>query len=211
LSTIDKSADNKFVKRRVAIMISGRGSNMQALINAASDENFPAQIVGVIASSPDAKGLEFARQNHIPTAINVLKDFQNKSLADQAVSKILQEWQTEIICLAGFMRILGSKFTRQWHKKTINIHPSLLPKYKGLNTHRRAIEAGDKIHGCTVHFVIDELDAGAIIEQIEVPVLPDDSEESLTERVLNQEHILYPRALEKVALKKIAGTKADIN
>ncbi len=172
---------------------------MLSLIKAAEHKDFPAKIVGVISSNPDAAGLKIAKDHGIKTAINELKTFPNKAKADLELTKILQSWQTQIICLAGFMRILGDDFTEQWHKKTINIHPSLLPKYKGLNTHQRALDAGDKVHGCTVHFVISELDAGAIIEQSEVKIRPDDDAYNLAQRVLIKEHILYPKVLAKLA------------
>lgn len=174
---------------------------MLSLIKAAEHEDFPAIIVGVISSNPDAPGLEIAKNYRLKTAINELKTFSNKSKADLELTKILQNWQAQIICLAGFMRILGDDFTKQWHKKAINIHPSLLPKYKGLNTHQRALDANDKTHGCTVHFVISKLDAGAIIEQSEVEILPDDDAETLAQRILIEEHILYPKALAKLAAK----------
>ncbi len=193
------SQKDKKNTKKVVILISGRGSNMLSLIKAAEHKDFPAKIVGVISSNPDATGLEIAKTHGIKTAINDLKTFSNKAKADLELMKVLQSWQAQIICLAGFMRILGDDFTKQWHKKTINIHPSLLPKYKGLNTHQRALDAGDKTHGCTVHFVISELDAGAIIVQSEVDILPDDDAETLARRVLMAEHILYPKVLAKLA------------
>jgi len=174
---------------------------MLSLIKAAERKDFPARIVGVISSNPDAPGLKIAKNYGIKTAINELKTYPDKAKADLELTKILQNWQAQIICLAGFMRILGDDFTGQWHKKTINIHPSLLPKYKGLNTHQRALDANDTTHGCTVHFVISELDAGAIIEQSEVEILPDDNAETLAKRVLIAEHILYPKVLAKLAAK----------
>ncbi|MCF6327632.1 MAG: phosphoribosylglycinamide formyltransferase [Devosiaceae bacterium] len=195
------TSQNTKNKKNVVILISGRGSNMLSLIKAAEHKDFPAKIAGVISSDPDAAGLKIAKNHGIKTAINELKTYPDKTSADRELTKVLQKWQAQIICLAGFMRILGDDFTEQWHKKTINIHPSLLPKYKGLNTHQRAIDANDKTHGCTVHFVISELDAGAIIEQTEVEILPDDDAQSLAQRVLIEEHILYPKVLAKLAAK----------
>jgi len=184
-------------------MISGRGSNMLSLIKAASAKNFPAEIVGVIASSPDAAGLQAARENDIPTAINSLKTYSDKAHADRAISEVLQDWRTDIICLAGFMRILSAEFVLAWEGKLINIHPSLLPKYKGLNTHRRALAAKENEHGCSVHFVVPELDAGPVIAQMCVPIHSNDCEETLAEQVLKAEHILYPRALDVMAQGKV--------
>ncbi len=186
-------------KKRVAILISGRGSNMAALVKAAQAEDYPAQIVGVISNNPLALGLEFAKFHNIPTAVHQLKSHPNKQLADQAITATLQNWQANIVCLAGFMRILSDDFADQWQGKLINIHPSLLPKYKGLNTHQRALDAGDKTHGCTVHHVVPELDAGPIIMQSEISILPDDTALSLEQRLLAVEHKLYPAALASLA------------
>ncbi len=186
------------MKRNVAILISGRGSNMNALIAAAGRPDYPARIVGVISNRVNAPGLEAARNHGIPTAVHVLADHDSKTATDAAITKTLEGWNTQIVCLAGFMRILGDEFTRRWQNRLINIHPSLLPRFKGLDTHRRALEAGEKLHGCSVHFVIPELDAGPVIAQSKVPVLPGDTARSLEERVLRAEHDLYPRALEKL-------------
>lgn len=187
------------IKKNVAVLISGRGSNMSALVKATQANDYPAKIVGVISNSPLALGLEFAKYHNIPTAVHQLKSHTNKNLADQAITDTLNDWQTDIVCLAGFMRILSDNFVNHWQGKLINIHPSLLPKYKGLNTHQRALDAKDKTHGCTVHHVVPELDAGPIIMQSEISILPDDTALSLEQRLLNVEHELYPAALAKLA------------
>ncbi len=192
-------------KKRVAILISGRGSNMSALIEATKNPDYPAQIVGVISNTPAAPGLAIASRHNLPTAVHQLKSYADKNATDAAITATLKSWQTDIVCLAGFMRILSDEFAHQWHNRLINIHPSLLPRYKGLNTHRRALEAKDKVHGCSVHHVVAELDAGPVILQHEVPVLPDDTEETLEQRVLIAEHQLYPKAL--VALIEQTGSR----
>lgn len=193
-------------KRRVGILISGRGSNMQALIRAAEQDDYPARIVGVISNRADAEGLPFAQQAGVPTAVLPLREFSDRAAADAAMTRQLEDWGAEIICLAGFMRILSPEFANHWLGRSINIHPSLLPKFKGLDTHHRAIEAGETRHGCTVHFVVPELDAGPIIGQAEVPVLDNDDAPTLAARVLAEEHRLYPEALRKLALGEVSLT-----
>ncbi len=190
-------------KKRIAIFISGRGSNMEQLIKASKAPDYPAEIIGVISNKEDAKGLEFAKRQQINTAIISPKDYQNKKETDLAISKKLKEWEIDIICLAGYMRLLGREFCKKWRGKIINIHPSLLPAYKGLNTHQRALEAGESEHGCTVHFVTEKMDDGPIIAQAIVPIMLDDDEETLSKRVLMAEHKLYPMALKQVALDQI--------
>lgn len=190
-------------QKRVGILISGRGSNMRALIEAAQLADFPAEIVGVISNRASAEGLAFAAQAGIATAVLPLKDFADKSAADAAITATLEEWRVEVVCLAGFMRILTAEFATHWLGRAINIHPSLLPKFKGLDTHRRAIAAGENCHGCSVHFVVPELDAGPVIAQAEVPVLPGDDAATLAARVLAEEHRLYPAALRKLALGEV--------
>jgi len=187
-------------KKRVAILISGRGSNMSALIKAASKDDYPAKIVGVISNRAGAPGLEIARSENLPTAIHQLKNFPDKNACDAAISKTLFDWRVDIVCLAGFMRILSADFAKTWQGKLINIHPSLLPKFKGLDTHQRVLDAGEKEHGCSVHFVVPELDAGPVIAQSKIAVLPNDTAKTLEARVLNQEHKTYPHALEQLAL-----------
>ncbi|VAW15292.1 Phosphoribosylglycinamide formyltransferase [hydrothermal vent metagenome] len=187
-------------KKRVAILISGRGSNMSALIRAAKQPGFPAEIAGIISNKASAAGLEIAQNENLPTAIHQLKNFAGKDACDAAITKTLLEWQVDIVCLAGFMRILSARFTRHWQGKLINIHPSLLPKFKGLDTHQRALEAGESKHGCSVHFVVPELDAGPVIARSVIDVLPDDTPDTLAARILVEEHKTYPKALEQLAL-----------
>jgi phosphoribosylglycinamide formyltransferase 1 len=186
-------------RKRVAILISGRGSNMAALIEAANRYGFPAEIVAVIANRPDAGGLSFAAANGIATAILDHKLFASREEFDAALGKMLDAMKVEIVCLAGFMRVLTDGFVQKWTGRMINIHPSLLPEFRGLDTHARALKAGVKKHGCTVHFVVPELDAGPIILQAEVPVQDGDTEETLARRVLAEEHKIYPVALKMLA------------
>jgi len=187
------------MKKRVAILISGRGSNMRALIEAAKAKDYPAEIALVISNVAGAGGLDFARQHGIATEVIEHKKFPSREIFDNAMDVALSRANTEIVCLAGFMRLLSPRFVEKWRGRMINIHPSLLPAYKGLHTHQRAIEAGEKFAGCTVHFVTPELDDGPTILQAKVPVLPGDSEETLAARVLEQEHKIYPQALRLVA------------
>ena len=187
---------------KVGVLISGRGSNLQALIDACATPHFPAQIVGVISNKADAYGLERAKKANIPTAVISHKDYSSREEFDCAVHAQLLQMGAEFVCLAGFMRLISPWFVAQWPQKMINIHPSLLPAFKGAHSHRDALAAGAKIHGCTAHYVTDEMDAGPIILQASVPVLAGDTEETLAARVLEQEHILYPAALKKIALNK---------
>jgi len=186
-------------RRRTAILISGRGTNMAALIEAARDPSYPAEIVLVISNIPTAKGLETATAAGIKSLAISHKDYSNKSMFEAALSHALNEAKIELICLAGFMRVLSADFVSRWTGRILNIHPSLLPAYRGLDTHKRALADGAKEHGCTVHFVVPELDAGPIVAQAIVPVLDGDTEESLSARVLIAENRLYPEALAKVA------------
>ena len=181
--------------RRVAVLISGRGSNMGSLIEAASAPGFPAEIALVLSNRPDAAGLERARAAGIATAIVDHRTHPSRESFEQAMDAALAGHGIEFICLAGFMRVLTEGFVERWAGRMINIHPSLLPLFRGVHTHRRALEEGVLIHGCTVHFVVPELDAGPIIAQAAVPVIPGDTEESLAARILVQEHRLYPQAL----------------
>ncbi len=186
-------------KRRVGILISGRGSNMAALIEAARVPDYPAEIVVVISNEPDAAGLTFASSHGVPTATVNHRDFASRDAFADGLEAKLREAKVEIVCLAGFMRLLATSFVERWRGRMINIHPSLLPAFKGLNTHARALHAGAKTHGCTVHYVEPELDSGPIILQAEVPVLPGDDEAKLAARVLKEEHRIYPAALRMVA------------
>jgi phosphoribosylglycinamide formyltransferase-1 len=182
-------------RRRVAILISGRGSNMVSLIEAARAADFPAEIALVLSNRPDAAGLDRAREAGIATCVIDHKAHPTREDFEQAMDAALASHDIAFICLAGFMRVLTDWFVERWAGRMINIHPSLLPLYRGTHTHRRALEDGVLVHGCTVHFVVPELDAGPIIAQAVVPVVPGDMEESLATRVIVQEHRLYPRAL----------------
>jgi phosphoribosylglycinamide formyltransferase-1 len=185
-------------RRRVAILISGRGSNMASLIDAARAENFPAEIALVLSNRPDAEGLARAKDAGIATLAIDHKAYPDRESFDRALDAALNEHDIAFICLAGFMRVLSDWFVERWAGKMINIHPSLLPLYRGTQTHRRALADGVLVHGCTVHFVVPELDAGPIIAQAVVPVVPGDTEESLAARVIVQEHRLYPQALRMI-------------
>jgi phosphoribosylglycinamide formyltransferase-1 len=187
------------VKRRVAILISGRGSNMTALIEAARHPAYPAEIVGVFSNKADAPGLAFAEAASIPTAVRSHKDFATREDFDAEIQAILDGWNTEIVCLAGFMRIFSSGFATRWTGKMLNIHPSLLPLFKGLKPQQQALDAGVTESGCTVHWVIPDLDDGPTILQRSVPVLPGDTADTLATRILVEEHKAYPEALAMVA------------
>ena len=186
-------------KRPVAVLISGRGSNLQALIDATRDPAHAADVVLVISNEPDAAGLSRAAASAIATDVVSHRDFAGRPDFEAALTARLESADAEIVCLAGFMRVLSEGFVERWRDRLINIHPSLLPAFPGLDTHARGLEAGVKVHGCTVHFVRAEVDAGPIIGQAVVPVLPEDTEASLAERVLAAEHRLYPRCLDLVA------------
>lgn len=187
-------------RTRTAILISGRGSNMVALIEAAKAADFPAEIVLVAANLPDAGGLERARAAGIATASVDHRPFgKDREAFERALDDVLRVNQVELVALAGFMRVLTPWFVSRWQGRLLNIHPSLLPEFRGTHTHARALEAGVAEHGCTVHFVVPELDAGPTILQATVPVLPGDDEAKLSARVLEQEHAIYPRALALVA------------
>ncbi|CAN0602430.1 unnamed protein product, partial [Ectocarpus sp. 12 AP-2014] len=176
------------MKRRVAILISGRGSNMQALVEAAKAPDFPVEVVLVLSNRPDAAGLVWAEGQGIATFVVDHKRFKKDRQAfEKAIQVELDKARVELVCLAGFMRLLTPWFIDQWHNRLINIHPSLLPSFKGLDTHARALEAGVKLHGCTVHFVRPDMDSGPIIAQKAVPVRDDDDPDSLAERVLAAE------------------------
>lgn len=186
-------------KRRVAVLISGRGSNMASLIEAAKAPGYPAEIVLVVSNIPNAAGLHRAEAAGVATAVIDHKTFPEREAFERALDRELAAHGAGLVCLAGFMRILTPWFINRWIGRMLNIHPSLLPLFKGLHTHRRALEEGVRIHGCTVHFVTPELDSGPIVAQAAVPVLPADTEETLSARVLAQEHRLYPLGLALVA------------
>ena len=190
------------MKKRVAILISGRGSNMTALIKAAEAKDYPAEIALVVSNRPDAAGLDHARSSGIPTAvIDHTKFGGGRETFEHALDRQLREQRIDLVCLAGFMRLLTPWFVNRWSGRMLNIHPSLLPQFKGLHTHRRALEAGVKRHGATVHFVVAEMDAGPIVMQDSVAVHENDTVETLAARVLELEHQIYPRALRAVALE----------
>lgn len=182
-------------KRRVGVLISGRGSNMMALIEAAKDVDFPAEIALVVSNRPEAAGIAYARDNGVRSAVVIDRGFPTREQFEKALDQTLRDAHVELVCLAGFMRILTPWFVERWMGRMINIHPSLLPSYKGLHTHERALADGVRIHGCSVHFVVPELDAGPIIAQAAVPVEPGDDAQTLAARVLEQEHRVYPAAL----------------
>jgi phosphoribosylglycinamide formyltransferase-1 len=185
-------------RRRVAILISGRGSNMVSLIEAACAPGFPAEIALVLSNRPDAGGLERAREAGLATVAVDHKEYPAREAFEQAMDDAMRSHGIDFICLAGFMRVLTDWFVERWSGRMVNIHPSLLPLFRGTHTHRRALEEGMLVHGCTLHFVVPELDAGPIIAQAVVPVVPGDTEESLAARVIVQEHRLYPQALRMI-------------
>jgi phosphoribosylglycinamide formyltransferase-1 len=187
-------------RKRVAVLISGRGSNMAALIEAAKTNDYPAAIALVVSNIPGAGGLATARAAGIATeVVDHTKYGKDRVAFERALQAVLEQHRIDIVCLAGFMRLLTPWFVGQWQGRLLNIHPALLPAFKGLDTHKRALEAGAKIHGATVHFVVPEMDAGPIIAQGAVMVRADDTEASLAARVLAIEHKIYPLALKLVA------------
>ncbi|MFI5410004.1 phosphoribosylglycinamide formyltransferase [Kaistia sp. UC242_56] len=186
-------------RKRVAILISGRGSNMTALIEAAADPEFPAEIALVLSNRADAGGLARAAEAGIATAVIDHKAYGSRAEFDAAMDARLRAEAIDLVCLAGFMRLLTDGFCEGWRDRMINIHPSLLPLFPGLHTHERAIEAGMRLHGCTVHFVRAQMDSGPIIGQAAVPIALDDTPDMLSKRVLTAEHQLYPLALALVA------------
>jgi phosphoribosylglycinamide formyltransferase-1 len=197
---------------KVGVLISGRGSNLQALLDACADPAFPAEIVLVVSNNRDALGLERAQRAGVPTEIVPHRDFPSREAFDAALDTALRRAGVELVCLAGFMRLLTDRFVTAWHDRMINIHPALLPAFKGLHTHERALAAGVKLHGCTVHVVRPAMDEGPVIVQAAVPVLPDDTAETLAARVLEAEHRAYPLALRLVAegRVRIEGERAIV-
>ena len=186
-------------KVRTAILISGRGSNMQALVEAAQTDDYPAEIVLIASNRPDAAGLDWAKARGLPTLAIDHKNYANREAFEEVLQKALASAKTELVALAGFMRLMTADFVEHWRDRMINIHPSLLPNFKGLHTHERALDAGVKIAGCTVHFVRPKMDEGPIIGQAAVPVLSGDDPDTLAARVLAAEHRLYPASLKLVA------------
>ncbi len=185
--------------KNIVILISGRGSNLQALLKA----RLPCRIAAVISNRADAEGLAIAKMHGIPTEVVAHRDYMDRDSFDTALAKIIDGYQPDIIALAGFMRILTATFVTRYHGRLINIHPSLLPAYSGLDTHARALRDGVKIHGCTVHFVTPDLDHGPIIIQAAVPVLRDDTEQALAARVLREEHRIYAQAIRWLCKDKV--------
>ena len=181
--------------KHIVILVSGRGSNMEAIVRACAAEGWAARVVAVISNRPDAAGLEFARQHGIATAVVDHQGLESREDFDAELARVVESFAPDVIALAGFMRILTDGFVERFEGKLVNVHPSLLPAFTGLHTHRRAIEAGCKLAGATVHFVTPTLDHGPIIAQAVVPVLPGDTPETLSARVLDREHVLYPRAV----------------
>jgi len=200
------------MKKRVAALISGRGSNMTSLIAAAKDPAFPAEIALVLSNRPDAAGLETARKEGIAAVALDHKAYASREEFERAMQRVLDEHKIDIVCLAGFMRLLTPWFVEQWSGKMLNIHPAILPLYKGLHTHERALADGVKLHGATVHFVVPGMDEGPIIAQAVVPVLSNDTPDTLGARVLVQEHKLYPLALKLLASDRLSvdGTRVLI-
>ncbi len=184
---------------KVAVLISGRGSNLQALINATAGDDFPAEIVLVLSNKAEAAGLERAEEAGIATAVLSPKDYEDREAFDAAMTDAIEAAGAEFICLAGFMRLLSDTFVKRWRDRCINIHPSLLPAFKGLHVHERVLESGVRFSGCSVHFLRPSMDEGPIIAQAVVPVLPDDTADTLAARTLEQEHIIYPMALRLIA------------
>jgi phosphoribosylglycinamide formyltransferase 1 len=188
-------------KVKTAVLISGKGSNMKNLIKSCKKTEYPAEICLVISNNPEAEGLKFAQKENIPTFIVNHNDFPQREDFDKKISQIIDNHNCQLICLAGFMRLLSKWFVEKWFNKIINIHPSYLPNFKGANAVRDAINAKAKFSGCTVHFVRTEMDCGPIIKQQKVNILENETESSLKKRILEQEHSIYPIALAEVCKK----------
>jgi phosphoribosylglycinamide formyltransferase-1 len=180
---------------------------MSALIEAAKAPDYPAEIVGVLSNRAAAAGLAVAATEGIATASLAQSKFPSRDMFEDVMTQILESWDVDLVCLAGFMRVLGEDFVNRWEGRMINIHPSLLPLYRGLHTHERALADGAKVHGCTVHFVTPGLDEGAPILQAEVPVLPGDTPDTLAARILIEEHRIYPEALRMLASGELTATR----
>jgi len=187
----------------IVVLVSGGGSNLQAIIDQIAEGTLNARICAVISNKADAYGIERARKANIPTELIDHSQYDSRETFDAVLTTSIEKYQPKLVVLAGFMRILSDKFVNHFYGKMINIHPSLLPKYRGLHTHKRALEAGDKEHGLSIHFVSTKLDGGPIILQKSVPVYPDDSEDSLAQRVLVQEHLAYPEVIQWFAEKHL--------
>lgn len=181
--------------KRIVVLISGKGSNMQAIVRQCAQEGWPAEVVGVVSNRADAGGLVYARERGLATAVIDHRAYANRPSFDEALAQAIDTFKPDLVVLAGFMRILGPAFVHRYANRLLNIHPSLLPAFPGLNTHQRAIEAGCKVAGATVHFVTAELDHGPIVMQSVVPVRGDDDAHTLAERVLRTEHVIYPQSV----------------
>lgn len=191
---------------RIVVLISGSGTNLQAIIDASQADDYPGSIVGVVSNKSDAYGLTRAENANISTIALSHKDFDSRESYDQALIAKIDQLSPDVIVLAGFMRILSPAFVKHYQGKLLNIHPSLLPKYQGLNTHQRAIDAGDKEHGVSVHFVTEELDGGPVILQAKVPVFEEDTSDDLAARVHEQEHRIYPLVVKWLCEKRLSMT-----
>ena len=196
---------------RIVVLISGSGTNLQAIIDASQADDYPGSIVGVVSNKSDAYGLTRAENANIATIALSHKDFDSRERYDQALIAEIDKLSPDVIVLAGFMRILSPAFVKHYQGKLLNIHPSLLPKYQGLNTHQRAIDAGDKVHGVSVHFVTEELDGGPVILQAKVPVFEGDSSDDLAARVHEQEHRIYPLVVKWLCEKRLSMTTESQN
>lgn len=183
------------MKKRVVVFISGNGSNMVALAEASKQKDYPAKIIAVICDNPDAIGIEKAHNRNLPIHIVDRKNYPTKEAHEESILAVLAKYQPDLICFAGYMRLISPHFVKLYEERILNIHPSLLPSFKGLNTHERVLQAGVKITGCTIHLVTEEMDAGRILAQAAVPVYSNDTVDSLAQRVLKAEHKLYPEAL----------------
>jgi phosphoribosylglycinamide formyltransferase-1 len=196
--------------KNIVILISGRGSNMQAVVRAAQAEQWPARIAAVISNKAEAEGLAFAQSQGIPTVVVPSKDFASRAEFDAVLLAAIDQFSPDLVVLAGFLRILTAPLVEHYAGRMLNIHPSLLPRFPGLGTHRQALEAGVAEHGATVHVVTAELDHGPVLAQAAVPVLPDDTEQSLAARVLVQEHLLYPRAIRQFIEGRLVPAQPDL-
>ena len=181
--------------KNIVILISGRGSNMEAIVRACASEGWPARVAAVVSNQPEAPGLTFAAGRGIPTAVVAHTSFPDRESFDAELAGVVERFRPDLVVMAGFMRILTPRFVQRFEGRIVNVHPSLLPAFTGLHTHRRALDAGCKVAGATVHFVTADLDHGPIVAQAVVPVLPGDTEATLSARVLAREHVLYPRAI----------------
>ena len=190
-------------KLKLCVLISGRGSNLQSLIDACAANDYPAEIALVISNIDGVQGLERASNAGIPTTVVSHRDFRSRESFDASLTETISRLDVDLLCLAGFMRILSDGFVEHWQDRLVNIHPSLLPSFKGLDVQQRAIDAGVRFSGCTVHYVRSDMDCGPIIVQAVVPVLGDDDEDALARRILEQEHIIYPLAVRMIAQGRV--------